>query len=640
MCGIAGYALLSEGERISDKEHLKIRSVLKKLELRGPDGNGTASGDVWIFGHARLAIIDPKAGRQPWRDEASGAVLTYNGEIYNYKEIREELKSKGHLFRTNCDTEVVLASYLEWGEQCVEKFNGFFAFAVVDPRKKRIFAARDRLGIKPFYYMNNGREFCFCSVIPGIISCAEQDFAPDLEAVSHYLTTGKLTFGDKTMLEGIKALLPGHVLSLDLKTKAMKLRRYWRLPILSPEDKKGAMPFAQAAQETKALLEDSIQKRLMSDVPLGAFLSGGLDSAIITTTAFKHLRASFPMFCAGTDDEEMNEFKYADMVAAQLKAKLNHIRVSPGGFSRDWSFLISQKGLPLSTPNEVSIYRLSTALRKECAVTLTGEGADEIFGGYVQPHFSAYDFDRCARDIESSDKHSPFAMSMIMHYGRSFFINDTDHYTATSCWTPYGEKAQLFQKSVWDELEEDNSLFAFYEDYFNELESCSSFDKRMHLHADFNLENLLNRVDNCSMSASVEARVPFNDHRIAEFAFKLPDDYKMRWKSHEAQAIGRELSVADIDRQCLLETKCLPRRAFASSLPKEVVQRKKMSFPVPFEKWFYGDLFEELKELCLSSRFSKTHFNAGCVEKMISRKDRNLWLVANLCKWDEVIRGV
>jgi asparagine synthase (glutamine-hydrolysing) len=398
------------------------------------------------------------------------------------------------------------------------------------------------------------------------------------------------------------------------------------------------IPFKSAVEKTRELLDDSIKKRLMSDVPLGAFLSGGLDSSIIALMARKHKKGALPLFCAGTDNEKENEFKFAEEMAALIQCHLYEVKVSPDDFSKDWKFLISQKGLPLSTPNEISIYHLSAELRRQCTVTLTGEGADEIFGGYVQPHFSAYDFDRCARKESETNSLTPFEMSMVMLYGRSYFINDTDHYTATSCWLSFSEKSQLFKDEAWEALEEDSALFSFYEDFFRSVEKCSSFDKRMHLHAEFNLENLLNRIDNSSMSASVEARVPFNDHRIIELAFAMPDTYKMDWATPEAEKHGNELTAFEIDRQGLLETKRLPRKAFENELPRDIIERKKMSFPVPFQQWFHGPLQDEITELCLNSSFSKSFFCKEKIQNLLNAKSRNLWIAANLCKWWKTIK--
>lgn len=635
MCGIAGFAVFGNNNSIGSEQTQKMAEILELMRLRGPDDRGTAQGKNYIFGHTRLAIIDPAAGKQPMISPETGAIIIYNGEVYNHLEIRSKLETLGHKFRTNCDTETVLEAYIEWGEKAVDIFNGLFAFAIYDPRKNSIFAARDRLGIKPFYYYKGKSSISFASTIPAVLKLGGVTPSADLESLSHYLSTGKLLFGEKTIVKDIFSLRPGRTMRIDLANGNISINQYWKRPVLSAHERNiGAPSFEEAAEKTRELLKDSVTKRLMSDVPVGSFLSGGLDSSIIAHCLAEGKGSTMPFFCAVSDDESASELAYAQLTAKAEGAKLYEIMVGADSFAANWDFLIKEKGMPLATPNEVSIYFLAKALSSQCKVTLTGEGADEIFGGYVQPHFSAFDFDRCARTPEEADTLSAFGMAIYMQYGRSFFINDTDHYLATCSWMSFLAKEDLFNADVWnDTLAQDEAVFGFYEDFFEGLKECSSFDKRMHLHAEFNLENLLARIDNSTMSASVEARVPFNDHRIAEFAFTMPDSYKMAWKNPAAAEAGKDMTTTEIDRRELLETKKLPREAFRNALPREIIERKKMSFPVPFEKWFSGELLPEIKELCMESPLAKNLFNEKAINNMTARKDRNLWLIANLCKW-------
>ncbi len=636
MCGIVGFTSLNK--TIDDGISARMEKAVKQMALRGPDGNGIHQIENTLFGHSRLAIQDPKAGAQPWVDNETKIAVTYNGEIYNFCDLRKTLEDKGHSFRTYCDTEVLVKSYLEWGMECVKYFNGCFAFAICDPCKKTIFAARDRLGVKPFFFSKTDENFIFASVIPAIKILSNKKYDYNFPAISHYLGYGKLALGSSTLFSGIDTLSPGHFIKFNYQTNDFSINRYWQRPIHKECDKED-VDFDEAVAKTKDLVEKSIKSRLISDVPVGAFLSGGLDSAIVAHTVKDDVNISqFPFFCAGSDEEETNEFQYARQMTDKLNIDLNEIRVQPSDFSNSWEFLISQKGLPLSTPNEISIYNLALNLRKKCTVTLTGEGADEIFGGYVQPHFSAYDFDRSARCEEEVDEHSPFSMAMMLTYGRSYFINDTDHYTATCAWMNYSDRAAIFNDKAWNLVEEDANLFEHYEDFFESLEGCSSFDKRMHLHAEFNLENLLSRVDNCTMSASVEARVPFTDHRLVEYAFSLPDKFKMDWIDAKAKKTGSKLPTMEIDRRNLLETKRLIRNAFKNDLPQDIINRKKMSFPLPLTKWFFGPLFKEVQELCMDSEFTREFLDIKKIEQMLVTKNYNIWLLANLCKWSESIK--
>lgn len=637
MCGIIGFISLSSSNTVTPSHINRIERVLEIMRFRGPDGSGIMHHNNWAFGHTRLAIIDPNSGQQPIKDAQTGITITYNGEVYNHKDLRTELESKGHTFETNCDTEVVLRSYIEWGEKCVEKFNGFFAFAIADTKNNTVFIARDRLGIKPLYYAVTDSSVCFCSTIPGILSFTGIDLEPNLEAISHYLTTSKTNFGEETLLKGINCLPPGNCMSIKSGCNSINTRRYWEIPIVKKEDK-ADVPFRNVVDKTRELLDDSIRMRLMSDVPLGGFLSGGLDSAIITTTADKYAGFKLPLFCAGSDQEALNEFKYARMISNQIGSELTEVRMTHNKFMDSWSFLIRNKGLPLSTPNEVSIYNLASELQKQCKVTLTGEGADEIFGGYIQPHYSAYDFDRLPNEENDPNADPLFTCIMMLECGRSYFINETDHYTSTSCWLPYIQKSELFNEDSWQAIDEDDALFAFYEDFFESLDGCSTFDKYMHLHARYNLENLLGRVDNCTMSASVEARVPFTDHRIVEYAFLQPDSFKMDFKTEEFARKAKTMSAAQIDQKDYLESKRMIRTAFGDQLPKDVVDRRKMSFPVPFQEWFFGPLLEEITVMCVNSDLIKKYFDFEAVKTMILGMDKNLWLVANLCRWwDEMV---
>jgi len=634
MCGIAGF--ISIKKNILNDISSKMDKAVQQMSLRGPDGNGIVKSNNYILGHARLAILDPQFGQQPWEDKTTKVVVSYNGEIYNFLELRKTLEKKGHIFGTNCDTEVLIKSYIEWGLECVKHFNGCFAFAICDPCKKIVFVVRDRIGIKPLYFSKTNSEFVFSSVIPAIKILSKQNYEYNFPAISHYLGFGKLTLGNETLISGINTLLPGHFIRLNYESGEFITEQYWSRPVYK-ENEKPVVDFHSAVEITKELVQNSIKSRLISDVPVGAFLSGGLDSAIVANTIKNDVNINnFPFFCAGSDDEESNEFQYARIMTNKLGVDLNEIRVTSDYFFKNWDFLMSQKGLPLSTPNEISIYSLALNLKKKCSVTLTGEGADEVFGGYVQPHFSAFDFDRTARDENSVDDSSAFSMAMFLAYGRSYFINDTDHYTATNAWFNYIDRANLFNDSTWDLINDDSALFAHYEDFFDNLNGCTTFDKRMHLHAEFNLENLLLRVDNSTMSASVEARVPFTDHKLIEYIFSLPDSFKMDWINNQAKLQGVQLPVKDIDRLNLLETKKLIRTGFKNDLPSEITNRKKMSFPLPFTKWFYGPLFQEVKELCMDSDFTKLYLNRNKVEALLSTQSYNIWLLANLCKWNNL----
>lgn len=630
MCGISGVVNQSS-HSISHSETQKLQASLNLLKSRGPDAQASCQGNHWIIGHTRLSIIDLSGGTQPMQDSSSAVTLSYNGEIYNYRSLRKTLEAKGHVFKTDSDTEVVLRSYIEWGRECASKLFGCFAFAVLDEKKGKLFLFRDRLGVKPVYYLQKERTVYFASSVAAVKTLgnvSEIDYA----SLSHYLTSCRITFGERTLYKGISILPAGCIMEFSLEDHSQKIERYWSRPVLSPEDKKDVAR-KDLMSNTKSLVEESVKDRLISDVPVGCFLSGGLDSAVVVKEAFSNALEDYPLFCAGTPFEKYNEFQYAAEMASEVGKDLEEVRISPETFLSDWKMLIRQKGLPLSTPNETSIYRLAKALGKKCKVALTGEGSDEVFGGYLLPHFSIYDFLRGPKDED--DTKNPLYWKIMRRYGRPFFYNEADHFFSTHSWMPMGDKSELINKDIWHSLDEDDEVFTFYEDFFEKHSELSAFDKRMHLHAEVNLEGLLNRVDSSTMAASIEARVPFTDHRIVEFAFQQPDHWKIDYRNEECRRKSSDLLVEEIEKEDLLETKRLLRNAYKNDLPASIIDRKKMSFPVPFQEWLSGDLSKELKEFCIETSKTKQIFNPQVVEKMFNTGDRNMWLVANLCLWLE-----
>jgi len=631
MCGINGLININS-RHITEPNLCQLKSSLSLMKARGPNAQASCQGPNWLLGHTRLSIIDLNGGAQPMQDAATGVTLSYNGEIYNYLRLKNELTQLGHFFNTNSDTEVLLRSYLQWGRDCLNKINGCFAFAIIDPQQQTFLIARDRLGVKPLYYYKDESKLCFASSVSAVKALSgTQEIDP--AAVSHYFTTCRITFGEKTLYKNIKTLMPGCWLSFSMTTKSCEKGRYWQRPALSPEEKV-TLSAEEIFQQTRQLVDTSISERLMSDVPLGCFLSGGLDSAIVGDSACRASSDKLPFYCAGTPFEKYNEFQYAEEMSTKLNSPLTQVTISPDTFMEDWRHLIHLKGLPLSTPNETSIFRLAKALSQDCKVALTGEGSDEIFGGYIMPHFGVNDYLRAPHTPEEAEGHV-LQWKLMQRYGRSFFYNEVDHFFLSSSWMPVGAKASLFESDIWAQLDEDDEVFTYYEDFFERYAHLSPFDRRMQLHAEVNLEGLLNRVDSSTMAASVEARVPFTDYRLVEFAFRQSDSWKMDWRTgHSAQEF-EHLLIDEINALDVIESKKMLRRSYASRLPESIVKRPKMSFPVPFQEWLSGPLSRELEDFCLTSAKKHGVLREEQVKKMFLAGDRNLWLVANLCLWLE-----
>ena len=633
MCGINGIVNFSNKPiSVSDSEN--FQKSLNSMKSRGPDSQALCQGPNWLLGHTRLSIIDLNGGAQPLKDSATGVTLSYNGEIYNYKSLKGELQKKGHVFRTVSDTEVLLRSYLEWGELAFTKINGCFAFAIIDPRIDQLILVRDRLGVKPLYYSYQNNQLVFASTVAALLKViGKQDLEPT--AISHYFTTCRITFGEKTLLKNVANALPGTQMYFSLSSGELKKSRYWQRPVVAAEDKESCTS-EELLGQTKALMKDAVSDRLMSDVPLGCFLSGGLDSAIVATLASEE-KENLPFYCAGSSVEKYNEFEYASAVASKVGGSVENVIITADTFFEDWKHLIKEKGLPLSTPNETSIYRLSKKLSESCKVTLTGEGADEVFGGYLMPHFGIYDYLHSPHSPEAADSEHPLYYKLMQRFGRPFIYNEADHFFLTHSWMPVEKKASLFQADFWESLEEDDEVFTFYEDFLARYDQCSAFDRRMHLHAEVNLEGLLNRVDSSTMAAPVEARVPFTDYRVVDFAFRQSDQWKMDFRNEGSRTQAQGLLVDEIEKADLVETKKLIRRSFADVLPDSVVTRPKMSFPTPFQEWLSGSFVQGLEEECLSIAQRTGIFNSPEIKRMFATGNRNLWLLANVCFWYETM---
>jgi asparagine synthase (glutamine-hydrolysing) len=459
----------------------------------------------------------------------------------------------------------------------------------------------------------------------------------DLPAVSHYLTSVRTSLGRRSLIRDVSALQPGETLSLAPGREAV-LRTYWRIPVVAAGDKPDP-GLGAAAEQACSLLREAVTAQMVSDVPLGGFLSGGLDSCAITHFAHARTAEAYRTYNVGYEGEGYNEWPFARESAAFYGVPCDIECLSADGYPGVWQRLIREKGLPLSTPNEVPIVHLAEALRQTCTVALSGEGSDEIFGGYPIPHFSARDFELSRRSPPGPDSVlSPFERNLEQVYGRCFFHCLADHYFAGNSWIPMARKRLLLTDSAWETLEEDDALFCWYEDLFDELAPCTAFDAYMHVHARVNLEGLLSRVDSSTMSASVEARVPFTDHRLVEFLFSLPDSHKIDWLDAGAREQGLSLPAVELDRRGLLETKRLLRRGLQGAVPDSILRRPKMSFPVPFPAWF-ADSWRPLATAAVeASSLPGSLFDAGAVQALLSGSDLPLnalalWPVVNLCLW-------
>jgi len=643
MCGIAG-AFSSNPNGF--KREPNLQPVLDRMVRRGPDGSGVRGGAGWVFGHRRLAIIDLEGGIQPFCDQ-EGWVLTYNGELYNYRELREELKGLGYTFATESDTEVVLQAWKVWGRDCLKRFNGMFAFAVYDPGQDMLFLARDHIGIKPLFYGKFEGACFFASSMAALLAFGEIPAVMDPVGVSHYLSTTKVVMGDRTLIRGVRMLEPGHYLGIrrGFAGEAVQAQAYWRLPLQQTEET--CLPFKDAVDQSRDLVRDSVSRQLVSDVPLGGFLSGGLDSTIIASLACPLSGNAFNAYSVGYNrqsvfGESYHEWPYIREAAAKYNMRCREIVLQESDYESDWRFLIREKGQPLSTPNEVGIFRLASALKQDYTVALSGEGADEIFGGYIAAYFSVKDFERSQQlDGLGPDEREQYLKALRRMYGTDSFRSLPDHFFRVASWMNFGVKFDLLTGQRKEQLRDDESLLLHYLKRFDSLEDNSPFDTYLRIHLEKNLENLLFRLDSSTMAASVEGRVPFTDPRLVRLLFSLPDAYKMDWFDEACEQQARTLNVTEADLQGLISSKILLRAAFGDVVPPNILTRRKMSFPVPFREWFGGPLKDMVETVLQNNEWAKAWLKESSIKLLLNGLDEPtyammVWPLLNLCLWQEM----
>jgi asparagine synthase (glutamine-hydrolysing) len=617
MCGILGVAT-ALGSRPSITS-IDLDALRETLSHRGPDDAGAIDLGHVRLGHRRLAIMDlSPAGHQPIVSPCGGYALVYNGELYNDAELRADLAACGVDFRTRCDTETLLHALIAWGAAgpaasgVLARLRGMFALAFVDLQRQRLLLARDPLGIKPLYYEltpatgpDDRRELRFSSELAPLVRWPGRSRTPDLAVVSSYLTTIRTTLEDRTLYAGIHQVRPGECLVFDLQLPSLRCSRaFIRWNAETAEAPIDADPIARVREA----VIDSMSRHARSDAPLGALLSGGLDSTIICTMLMRLRREQglaepLHTFCAAgahdaTDaDVQAGDAECATLVSAHLGTEHHQLTISRELFHARWPALIKHNLAPLSTPNEIGIDEIARVMRAEgLAVALSGEGADELFAGYGPALADARRFEQT-------------------HPTRT---QRTRFLLTTTAWIGLDAKPGFFRPGTWRALEHDSQLVAAYEREAQaaETETADADPLQIHLAMQrrVNLQGLLMRLDACTMRHSIEGRTPLADSAIAAMATSLP----MRLKGDGES------------------TKIALRRAFASDLPPEILTRPKASFPLPFQAWLADS---EAIEALRTSTLIRELFSELAIEA-VAREPERLWPLAwpimNLALWDRL----
>jgi len=580
MCGIAGF-YSSNG--IKQDSNL-INKMTDSLLHRGPDGRGIFIDDYIALGHRRLSIIDVELGHQPMSDSDNYIFVVFNGEIFNYKDLKAQLIEKGLIFNTNSDTEVIINSYKYWGEQFIEKLNGMFAFALYNKRERTIYLYCDRIGVKPLYYTYLNQTLIFASE-PKAIFLYDIKKKLNPKVLSNYLTTHNFNVSYETLYENINILEPANFIKLT--GNSFEIKRYWDLPF-SSEDKGEDFYI----QNTAKYLKDATTKRLVSDVNLGAFLSGGVDSTILVSIINDEIKDKLKTFSVGFKDKNFNEFEYSSMVSKIFNIEHRDYTISDESYFNLNEFLISKKDFPLNVPNEVLIYFLSTKLKDYITVVLSGEGADELFGGYgiflrsVHDYCKMFVLNKCP-DFFPEDIKIFMNDSLIKLYKNIKFLPLEDFIYDIYSIFSFEEKSVLFNDNTLKNIDNDDHIKDNFKNIINKCEKESIYDKFLYFLEFFHLQGLLLRLDNATMSASVEGRVPFLDYQLIEFAFNIPFKYKLRWKDTQSQVNAYVLNSSEISEKHDY-SKYILKKAYQNKIPDDILKRSKFSFPVPLNDWFNG----------------------------------------------------
>lgn len=615
------------------------------MRRRGPDAAGFAQAPGFAAAHRRLSILDPDGSPQPWVDAATGDILVFNGEIYNYAELRRTLQMQGEQFRSAGDTEVLLRALQHWGLGSLPRLNGMFALAWYRARDRRLWLVRDHAGIKPLFFMLRAGRCWFASSMAAMLTFPEAPRGLDLVTFSHYLSTIRTTLGQRTLVGGVSTLEAGHLLEISPAQTVCDPIRWWSLPAI-PAAAKRERPMHDVADEVFHRVRTAVRRQLVSDVPLGGFLSGGLDSTIIASQASELGDGEYRCYAVGYLREDAvgnpgHEFPYVDMASQHLGVPCEKIVLDEHEYLDDWQFLIDEKGQPLSTPNEVGIYRLASALRTRCTVALSGEGADEIFAGYTVPYASAWDFARAPlANAWPDDRRTAFQESLRQLYGVTRFTSLTDHYFRLNSWVPLSLKYRILTAQTIVGAQHDEPMFLHYRGALDELRHLTPMDRYLHLLARSNLEGLLSRLDSSTMAASVESRVPFTDPEVMASAFVLRDHCKLDFVDDHARVLGQTLNAWELDQRGYLVSKRALREAFRHAVPQSILQRSKVSFAMPFQDCLAGPWLAFARETLQRSVILHDLCEPASLAFLLDNIDQKrfsiaLWPLLNLALWAE-----
>jgi len=603
MCGICGKLQL-DGQGLVEPE--LIERMMATISHRGPDGQGKYINGPIGLGHTRLAIIDLNTGAQPISNEDKSVWVVFNGEIYNFKELRAELVQKGHAFHTTTDTEVIVHLYEEYGIESVSRLRGMFAFGLWDQKEKTLLLARDRLGIKPLYFINTGKAILFASEIKALLTDPSVPCQVDPQSIDKFLTHLCLP-GRDTLWKGIQKVEPGFC--LIAKGKEIKLKQYWDLRFT---DGKKWKSLEQASEALYDLVKKTVCEHMMSDVPVGFLLSGGVDSTVVLSCVANEANNKISTFTMGFDDAAFEDERiYARLAAQRFGTDHHEISITPKEF---WDFLPSlawHMEEPVCDPPAVSLHYVSKLARQHVKVVLSGEGGDEAFGGYLTyRNFQFMEkvksmvgpFEGALSDmVDAAGRFPP--LRKIRKFAPFIKTDLADYYYSRTA-SPFSffnrNKRELYTADLYATTDRERSLEPI-RNLFARIHGEPLLNQMQYIDTKTSLpDDLLIKADRMTMVNSMELRVPFLDHEVLEFAAGLPTDYRVK----------------------RLTTKRILKHAFRNHIPKEIINRKKAGFPLPIERWIKKELRNQVREILLSRKcLDRGYFRKEGVEKMLAMSD-------------------
>jgi asparagine synthase (glutamine-hydrolysing) len=592
MCGITGF---------NWEDNELLTKMLESIKHRGPDDRGTFTNNNFSLGHNRLSIIDlSEKGKNPLWNEDKTICILHNGEIYNYKILRNQLERKGHKFSSETDTEVILHGYEEYGENILEKLNGMFAFAIYNKETNEIFIARDRLGIKPLYYYKKEGKFMFASEIKAILQNKDIKRIPNNEAITEYLSFQNI-LDNKTFFQCINILLPGNY--LKLKNNELEVKEYWK-----PEFNYKKRTYQETIQEFQEILKESVERHMISDVPVGSYLSGGFDSGSITTLAAKENRNMKTFTCKFDIKGEFDETPCARAVAKQIDVNNYEVEVTKEDFINNIKKAIYHMDEPRVGIPVISQYHLSELVSNYVKVVLTGHSGDELFAGY--PVFQAKMYKKNPLNLIKILKDKK-RLNLIYYTLLPLIYPEIKH--GLIIIFPEKEKQKMLTKEFLEKTKEyspnktvDNLI----------TDNLTPIEKLQYLYLKTYLPGLFIAEDKMGMAHSIEARIPFCDKKMIDFALSIPIEQKLKDN----------------------ELKGIIKNGMKGTIPDILYKQEKRGFPTPLGPWLKQGLDKYFKEILLSEKaLNRKIYKKEYVEKLLKKSDfwsaNKLWCLLNIELW-------